>query len=93
MARKKRSSIRILDGYQVVKMGEMEIWDGADLAATWQAGELVGWCLLALFVRPIGARIVARLAGFFNLLNAPIFAAWVYHLSGRRAVTWQPSQC
>jgi hypothetical protein len=53
----------------------------------------VGWCLLALFVRPIGARIVARLVGFFNLLNAPMFAAWAYRLSGRRAVTWQTSQC
>ena len=52
----------------------------------------MGWWLLALFVRPIGARVVARLAGFFNLLNAPKFAARAYHLSGRRAVTWQPSQ-
>ena len=32
MARKKRSSIDVCDGFHVVKMGEMEIWDGADLA-------------------------------------------------------------
>lgn len=32
MARKKRNSIEVLDGFHVVKMGEMEIWDGADLA-------------------------------------------------------------
>lgn len=32
MARKKRSSIDIRDGFHVVVMGEMEIWDGADLA-------------------------------------------------------------
>lgn len=32
MARKKRNSIDIRDQYHVVVMGEMEIWDGADLA-------------------------------------------------------------
>ena len=32
MARKKRSSIDVRDGFHVVVMGEMEIWDGADLA-------------------------------------------------------------
>lgn len=32
MARKKTSSIDIRDGFHVVVMGEMEIWDGADLA-------------------------------------------------------------
>lgn len=32
MARKKRNSIDVRDGYHVVVMGEMEIWDGADLA-------------------------------------------------------------
>ena len=51
----------------------------------------MGWWLLALFVQPIGARIVARLAGFFILVNASIFLAWTYHLSGHRAVTWQPT--
>lgn len=32
MARKKRNSIEVRDGYHVCVMGEMEIWDGADLA-------------------------------------------------------------
>jgi hypothetical protein len=32
MARKKRHSIDVRDGYHVVVMGDMEIWDGADLA-------------------------------------------------------------
>lgn len=32
MARKKKSSIDVRDGYQVVQMGDMEIWDGADLS-------------------------------------------------------------
>ena len=32
MARKKKSSIDIRDGFHVVVMGEMEIWDGADLS-------------------------------------------------------------
>lgn len=32
MARRKRSSIDVRDGFHVVVMGEMEIWDGADLS-------------------------------------------------------------
>ena len=32
MAQKKRHSIDIRDGYHVVVMGDIEIWDGADLA-------------------------------------------------------------
>lgn len=32
MARKKRSTIDERDGFHVVVMGDMEIWDGADLA-------------------------------------------------------------
>ncbi len=32
MARKKRSSIEVRNGYHFIVMGEMEIWDGADLA-------------------------------------------------------------
>lgn len=32
MARKKRNSIEERNGYQFIVMGEMEIWDGADLA-------------------------------------------------------------
>ncbi len=32
MARKKRNSVDVRDGYHFIVMGEMEIWDGADLA-------------------------------------------------------------
>ncbi|MBI1310512.1 hypothetical protein GC176_04325 [bacterium] len=32
MARKKRNSIDIRNGYHFIVMGDMEIWDGADLA-------------------------------------------------------------
>ena len=32
MARKKRMEFLELDGYKVLDMGDMEIWDGADLA-------------------------------------------------------------
>ncbi len=32
MARKKRSSIEVRNSYHFIVMGEMEIWDGADLA-------------------------------------------------------------
>ena len=32
MARKKRNSIEVRNGYHFIVMGEMEIWDGADLA-------------------------------------------------------------
>jgi cellulose synthase/poly-beta-1,6-N-acetylglucosamine synthase-like glycosyltransferase len=39
-----------------------------------------------------GGWFVARLAGFFVLVNSSILTAWAYHLSGRRAVTWQPTQ-
>ncbi len=48
--------------------------------------------LLALRFRPIGALLIPRLAGFFLLVNASMLVAWAYHLSGRRAVTWQPTR-
>jgi cellulose synthase/poly-beta-1,6-N-acetylglucosamine synthase-like glycosyltransferase len=51
-----------------------------------------GLGVLALTVRGIGARSIPRLAGFFLLVNAAILIAWAYHLSGRRAVIWQPTQ-
>jgi len=34
----------------------------------------------------------ARLAGFFLLVNASMLVAWGHHLSGRRAVTWDPTR-
>lgn len=35
---------------------------------------------------------LARLAGFFMLVNASMLVAWFHYLSGRRAVTWQPTR-
>jgi len=34
----------------------------------------------------------ARLGGFFMLVNASMLVAWAYHLSGRRAVVWEPTK-
>ena len=47
----------------------------------------------AALVHP-GARrwFVARVAGFFMLVNASMLVAWAYHLAGRRAVTWEPTR-
>jgi cellulose synthase/poly-beta-1,6-N-acetylglucosamine synthase-like glycosyltransferase len=33
----------------------------------------------------------ARLAGFFLLVSASTLVAWVHHLRGEKAVTWQPT--
>ena len=33
-----------------------------------------------------------RLAGFFLLVNAATFAAWLRHLRGERTVLWQPTE-
>jgi hypothetical protein len=42
---------------------------------------------------PVVARsLAARVLGFFVLVNASMLAAWAYHLSGRRAVTWEPTR-
>lgn len=47
---------------------------------------------LALAIPRVGHLMVARLAGFFLLVNASMLVAWAYHLSGRRAVTWRPTR-
>jgi cellulose synthase/poly-beta-1,6-N-acetylglucosamine synthase-like glycosyltransferase len=63
-------------------------------AATLLIAQLLAYALgvAALTVREIGSRSIPRLAGFFVLVNAAIVVAWAYHLSGRRAVTWKPTQ-
>ena len=33
-----------------------------------------------------------RLIGFFMLVNAAVMHAWIYHLSGQRAVKWEPTR-
>jgi len=67
---------------------------GSSLAASLLALQLLAYGLGALaLVHPRVARwFVARLAGFFVLVNSSMLVAWAYHLSGRRAVTWQPTR-
>ena len=64
------------------------------LAAGFLIAQLLAYGIgvFALSVRGVGAWAVPRLAGFFLLVNAAIVVAWAYHLSGRRAVTWQPTR-
>ena len=51
-----------------------------------------GGAVLAL-VHPGVARLrIARLAGFFLLVNAATLVAWVRHLRGQRTVMWQPTR-
>ena len=48
---------------------------------------------LALASVPVRRRwLLARVAGFFMLVNASMLAAWAHHLAGRRAVTWEPTR-
>ena len=64
------------------------------LAAGFLIAQLLfyGMGVLALGVRAVGGRAIPRLAGFFLLVNAAIVVAWFYHLTGKRAVMWQPTQ-
>jgi len=48
--------------------------------------------VLALLLPRLSALRPARLAGFFLLVNAAVLVAWAYHVSGRRAVVWQPTR-
>jgi cellulose synthase/poly-beta-1,6-N-acetylglucosamine synthase-like glycosyltransferase len=44
-------------------------------------------------LRPEAAQLrIGRLAGFFMLVNASMLVAWAHHLSGQKAVTWQPTR-
>ena len=71
-------------------------------AATAWSSEPMAWLFVsqvimyllaaASLVSPAVARFFpARLAGFFVLVNASILVAWLYHLRGDKAVTWQPT--
>jgi len=51
-----------------------------------------GVAAAALALPAVGARRLPRLAGFFLLVNASMLVAWGYHLTGRRAVTWDPTR-
>jgi cellulose synthase/poly-beta-1,6-N-acetylglucosamine synthase-like glycosyltransferase len=58
---------------------------GAQVAAYALAGA-------ALVAKPLQRWLVPRIAAFFLLVNASMLVAWLYHLSGRRAVTWTPTR-
>lgn len=60
------------------------------LLACQAAGYAIG--VGALVVAPLREFLLPRLAAFFLLVNASTLVAWAYHLSGRRAVTWQPTR-
>lgn len=64
------------------------------LAALLLVGQLGAYALAAAALAlPAVARFgPARILGFFVLVNASMLVAWVYHLSGRRAVTWEPTR-
>lgn len=64
------------------------------LAAALLAGQLVVYGVggLALVARPVAALLPARVAAFFLLVNASMLVAWGHHLTGQRAVLWQPTK-
>jgi cellulose synthase/poly-beta-1,6-N-acetylglucosamine synthase-like glycosyltransferase len=47
---------------------------------------------LSLAFEPARRWFVARIAGFFMLVNASMLVAWVHHWTGDRAVTWEPTR-
>jgi cellulose synthase/poly-beta-1,6-N-acetylglucosamine synthase-like glycosyltransferase len=63
-------------------------------AAVLLAGQIAfyGLGLAALLMGHVIRWPFARVAGFFLLVNASIAVGWAYHLSGRRAVLWKPTQ-
>jgi hypothetical protein len=67
---------------------------GSSAAAWLLALQVLGYGLggLALASPTRVDWLIVRLAGFFVLVNASVLTAWAYHLSGRRAVTWQPTR-
>jgi cellulose synthase/poly-beta-1,6-N-acetylglucosamine synthase-like glycosyltransferase len=62
---------------------------GALLVAQLAAYSLGGLSLLFPSVVSFGP---ARLGGFFMLVNASMLVAWAHHLTGRRAVVWEPTR-
>ena len=63
-------------------------------AAALLAAQAVGYALgvSALLVAPLRELLLPKLAAFFLLVNASTLVAWFYHLTGPRAVTWQPTR-
>lgn len=67
---------------------------GSSALALVLLAQLVGYALGAatLALPALRVSLLPRLAGFFLLVNASMLVAWGYHLSGRRAVTWDPTR-
>jgi cellulose synthase/poly-beta-1,6-N-acetylglucosamine synthase-like glycosyltransferase len=67
---------------------------GSSVASALVLAQLLAYLLgaLALLCPLVARSLVARIAGFFMLVNASMIVAWAYHLSGRRAVTWEPTR-
>jgi hypothetical protein len=63
-------------------------------AALFLAAQLLGYGVgaAALWRPSLQRALVPRLSAFFLLVNASILVAWRYHLSGERAVLWQPTR-
>ena len=66
----------------------------SELAALLLATQLAVYAAGAtgLWGGPAARWAPTRLAAFFLLVNASIVVAWIHHLSGRRVVTWEPTQ-
>ena len=47
---------------------------------------------VAIALLLVAALTIPRLIGFFLLVNAAVMNAWFYHLSGQRAVKWEPTR-
>jgi hypothetical protein len=63
-------------------------------AATLLGAQLLVYGLgaLALVAGPLASLLPARVAAFWLLVNASMLVAWGHHLTGRRAVLWQPTR-
>jgi cellulose synthase/poly-beta-1,6-N-acetylglucosamine synthase-like glycosyltransferase len=53
---------------------------------------LYGLGALCLWRPQLERSLIPRLAAFFVLVSASMLVAWAYHLSGQRAVVWQPTR-
>jgi hypothetical protein len=64
------------------------------LAAALFVAQLLAYGLggLSLLVPAVARLAPARLFGFFMLVNASMLVAWGHHLTGRRAVIWDPTR-
>ncbi len=64
------------------------------IAAALLAAQLGAYLIggLSLLMPSVARFGPARLGGFFMLVNASMLVAWAYHLTGQRAVVWEPTR-